>query len=217
MNKEYSHEIACNLLKIGAIKFNFENPFTWTSGIKSPVYCDNRLSLSYVKVRSLIRDAYIQVIQEKFSDVQLIAGVATGAIAQGVLVADKLGLSFVYVRDTAKKYGLNKSIEGFMEERQRTVIIEDHISTGGSSIKVLEELKKEGANVLGMVAILSYGFPEAVNALHKNNCILYTLSNFSILKEIAFKEGYITKEEMYKLDKWHENPREYFDKTEKPC
>jgi len=210
MKEENSYKIASNLLKIGSVKFNFEEPFTWASGIKSPVYCDNRLSLSHVYVRDLIRDAYIQVIQKNFTDVEVIAGVATGAIAQGALVADKLGLPFVYVRNEAKKHGFKKSVEGVLKEGQRTIIIEDHVSTGGSSIKALEELRNEGANVLGMVAILSYDFPETVEALHKNSCEIYTLSEFSIIKEIAIKEGYITEERASELNKWHENPREYF-------
>jgi len=209
MKEEYSYKIASNLLKIGAVKFDFEKLFTWTSGIKSPVYCDNRLSLSYVSLRDLIRNAYIHTIQENFTDVEVIAGVATGAIAQGVLVADRLELSFVYVRSEAKKYGFKKSVEGFLKKGQRTVIIEDHVSTGGSSIKVLEELRNEGANVLGMVAVLSYDLPEAVEALHKSNCKLYTLSEFSILKDVAFKEGYISEEEINELSRWYENPREY--------
>jgi len=210
MKEENSYKIASNLLKIGSVKFNFEEPFTWASGIKSPVYCDNRLSLSHVYVRDLIRDTYIQVIQKNFTDVEVIAGVATGAIAQGALVADKLGLPFVYVRNEAKKHGFKKSVEGVLKEGQRTVIIEDHVSTGGSSIKALEELRNEGANVLGMVAILSYDFPETAEALHKNSCEIYTLSEFSIIKEIAIKEGYITEERASELNKWHENPREYF-------
>ena len=206
MNREdYSYSIASNLLQIGAIKFNFKDYFTWTSGLKSPVYCDNRASLSFVKIRSLIKDAYIQVIQEKFPDVEVIAGVATGAIAQGALVADKLGLSFVYVRSNTKDCGLKKVIEGEIHEGQKTVIIEDHVSTGQSSLKVLEELRKAGVDVLGMVAIFSYELPVAEKSFHENSCDLYTLSTFSILKKIALKEGYITKEELNKLNEWHED------------
>jgi len=209
MKEEYSYKIACNLLQIGAIKFNFNEPFTWTSGIKSPVYCDNRLSLSYVEIRNLIKDAYIQVIRENFPETEVIAGVATGAIAQGALVADKLGLSFVYVRNKAKACGLEKTIEGTLEKGGKTVIIEDHISTGGSSLKAMKELQSAGANVLGMVATLSYELPMAENNFRENNCKLYTLSSFQTLLEVALEKGYITKEEVDKLHRWHKNPMEY--------
>ena len=203
--QEYSNCIALNLLKIGAIKFNFENPFTWTSGIKSPVYCDNRLSLSYVDLRKMIRDAYTLIIQEEFSEVELIAGVATGAIAQGVLVADKLDLSFVYVRDKPKNCGMGKTVEGTLEEGKKTVILEDHISTGGSSIKVKEELIKLGANVLGMVATSSYNLPIAEKNFEQNNCKLFTISDFSTLLQIAQETGYITKEQIDIVYKWKES------------
>ena len=209
MKEGYSYIISSNLLKIGAVKFNFEEPFTWTSGINSPVYCDNRLSLSYVEERNLIRDAYVQVIREKFPEVELIAGVATGAIAQGALVADKLDLPFVYVRDKPKKCGMNKVIEGTFINGQKTVILEDLVSTGGSSIKVLEELRNEGANVLGMVAILSYDLPMAEDNFKKSNCELFTLSSFSTLLDVALQKGYITAEEVDKLQKWHKNPEKY--------
>ena len=200
--QEYSTSIAHNLLKIGAIKFNFEEPFTWTSGIKSPVYCDNRLSLSYVETRNLIRDAYIMVIREEFPDVEVIAGVATGAIAQGVLAADKLGLSFIYLRDKPKNCGLGKIIEGALEKGQKTVIVEDLVSTGGSSIKVMEELRKSGANVLGMVSILSYELPIAEKNFKTSNCKLFTLSDFSTLLAVALEKELITKEEIDMLHKW---------------
>ena len=207
--EDYSYKIASSLLKIGAVKFNFEEPYTWTSGIKSPVYCDNRLSLSYVEVRNLIKEAYVQVIQKNFSEPEVIAGVATGAIAQGALVADKLGLSFVYIRNEAKKCGLRNTIEGALEKGKRTIIIEDQISTGGSSIKVLKELRDAGANVLGMVATLSYELPVAENNFMENNCKLYTLSSFATLLDVAHKKGYITKEELDKLHKWHKDPTKY--------
>jgi len=206
MKEEYSYKIASNLLQIGAIKFNFQTPFTWTSGMKSPVYCDNRLTLSYVDARNLIKDAYIEAIRENFPETELIAGVATGAIAQGALVADKLGLSFVYVRDKAKGCGLEKTIEGALKKGEKTVIIEDLISTGGSSLKVMKELQNAGADILGMIAILSYELPMAEKNFRENNCKLYTLSNFSTLLDVALEKGYITKEEANKLHKWHKDP-----------
>ena len=209
MKEIYSYQIACNLLKIGAIKFNFQEPFTWTSGIKSPVYCDNRLSLSFVEVRNLIKDAYTRVVQEYFPETEVIAGVATGAIAQGALVADKLNLPFVYVRSKAKSFGLEKTIEGNLEKGKRTVILEDHVSTGGSSLKAMKELQNAGANVLGMIATLSYELPVAERSFKENNCTLHTLSSFPTVLEVALEKGYITQEEIEKLQKWHQDPEKY--------
>ena len=205
-----SRSVSRNLLKMKAIKFNFREPYVWASGWRSPVYCDNRISLSDHRVRSLIRDAYVEVIQEKFPEVEVIAGVATGAIAQGVLVADKLGVPFVYVREKAKGHGLMKTIEGKLEPGQKTVIIEDLVSTGGSSLKVTDELRKAEANVLGMVAIFSYEFPTAIERFQENDCKLYTLSTFSMLKDVALEGGYITDEEIEKLNEWQKNPQDYF-------
>jgi len=202
---ELENIIARNLLKIGAIKFNFEKPFTWTSGIKSPVYCDNRLSFSYPELRSLVRDTYVKTIQDKFPDVEVIAAVATGAIPQGALVADKMNLPLVYVRNRAKDCGLKKAIEGTVMKGQKTVILEDHVSTGKSSLLVLEELRNAEVDVLGMVATLSYELPIADKRFKDKSCKLYTLSKFSILVEEALHIGYITKNEADKLDKWHKS------------
>ena len=213
MKEEYSQKIASNLLQTGAIKFNFEKPFTWTSGIKSPVYCDNRLSLSFVEVRNLIKEAYIQVIHEHFPDTEVIAGIATGAIAQGAMVADQMGLPFVYVRSKAKGFGMDKTVEGTLQKGAKTVIIEDLISTGGSSLKAMKDLQNEGANVLGMVAILSYELPMAGKNFSENNCTLYTLSNFSTVLDVALTKGYITKEEAGKLHKWHQDPEIFFSSS----
>jgi len=164
------------------------------------------MSLSDHHTRTLVKDAFVQVIRDKFPDVELIAGVATGAIAQGALVADKLELPFVYVREKAKEHGLKKIIEGNLEPGQKTVIIEDHISTGGSSLKAFQELKNAGANVLGMAAIFSYEFPIAKDKFKESGCQLYTLSNFSTIIDVAFEEGRITEKEKNGLFKWHENP-----------
>ena len=199
---EFAHPIARNLLKIKAVRFNFNEPFTWTSGIKSPVYCDNRLSLSYPELRNMIRDAYVKTVQDYFPDVEVIAGVATGAIAQGALVADRLDKSLIYIRDKAKDFGLKKSIEGEIKKGQKVVIIEDLVSTGKSSLKAFEELRNVGADVLGMVAILSYNLPIAEKRFKDSNLTLITLSTFSILMEEALQGGYITEEESDKLDKW---------------
>ena len=197
--------IARNLLKIEAIKFNFDEPFTWTSGIKSPVYCDNRMSLSYPEIRSLVKDAYVKTIQDNFPDVELIAAVATGGIAQGALVADITNLPLVYIRDKAKEFGLKKSIEGTFRKGQKTVILEDLVSTGKSSLLALDALRNAEAEVLGMVATISYELPVAKKQFMDKNCKLFTLSSFSILVEEALNIGYITKEEADQLDQWHKS------------
>ena len=200
---ELADIIARNFLEIGVVKFNFKEPFVWTSGLKSPVYCDNRASLSNHNLRSMVRDAYVEIVKDKFPDVELIAGVAAGAIAQGALVADKLGLPFVYVREKRKEHGLKRIVEGHLEKGQKTVIIEDLISTGGSSIRALEELKIAQANVLGVIAAFSYGFPDTIEKFDTNNCKLYTISTFMMIKNIALEKGYINKEEAVKLDEWY--------------
>jgi orotate phosphoribosyltransferase len=150
------------------------------------------------------------MIRTEFPDAEVIAGVATGAIAQGAIVADQLNLPFVYVRDKAKDHGLMKLIEGTFQPGQKTVIIEDLVSTGGSSLKVTQELRKAEANVLGMTAIFTYEFPEASNKFKENYCKLHTLSSFSTLIDVALEEGYISKEEADKLKKWYNNPQAYF-------
>ena len=209
-NVELSRSIARNLLNIKAIKFNFEQPFVWASGWKSPIYCDNRVSLSDSKVRSLIRDGYTDVVRTVFPDVEVIAGVATGAIAQGALVADNLDIPFVYVREKPKEHGLKKTIEGVIEPKQKTVVIEDLVSTGGSSLNAVKELRNAGANVTGMVAIFSYEFPVATDRFKQNNCELHTLSSLSSLIEVALEDGYITVKEIENLKKWHENPQYFY-------
>jgi orotate phosphoribosyltransferase len=157
----------------------------------------------------LIRDGYVDRIQAVFPDAEVIAGVATGAIAQGALVADKLNLPFVYVREKAKDHGLKKLIEGVLLPGQKTVIVEDLVSTGGSSLKVAQELRNAGANGLGMTAIFTYEFPEAINRFKENYCELHTLVTLSTLMDVAFEEGYITKDDIKKLEEWHKNPQAY--------
>jgi len=206
---ELSRAISRSLLQIQAIKFNFVEPFTWASGWKSPIYCDNRKSLSYSAVRTMIRDAYAEVIRANFPDAELIAGVATGAIAQGALVADRLNLPFIYVREKPKDHGLMKIIEGVFEPGQKVVIVEDLVSTGGSSLKVVNELRKENAIVLGMTAVFSYEFPVAIEKFRENNCKLYTLSTFSALQDVALEDGYITREDIDQLGEWRKNPETY--------
>jgi orotate phosphoribosyltransferase len=194
------------LLQIKAIKLQPSNPFTWASGWKSPIYCDNRKTLSFPEVRSYIRDSFAAMIKDLYPQAEVIAGVATGAIAHGVLVADKLGLPFVYVRSGAKEHGLGNQIEGYYEKGQKVVVIEDLISTGGSSLCAVNALREAGCDVLGMVAIFTYEFKKAADAFSTEKCTLNTLSNYSTLVETAVKTGYIGQTEVETLKKWRLDP-----------
>jgi orotate phosphoribosyltransferase len=194
------------LLQIKAIKLQPSNPFTWASGWKSPIYCDNRKTLSYPEVRSYIRDSFAEIIKDIYPQADIIAGVATGAIAHGALVADRLGLPFIYVRSGAKEHGLGNQIEGYYEKGQKVVVIEDLISTGGSSLSAVNALKESGCEVLGMVAIFTYEFKKASDAFASEKCKLNTLSNYSMLIETAVKTGYIGEEEVETLKKWRLDP-----------
>jgi orotate phosphoribosyltransferase len=190
------------LLKIGAVKLSPNAPFTWASGKKSPIYCDNRLTLSYPEVRRLICQSFVDKIKENFKDVEVIAGVATGGIAHGALVAEALGLPMIYVRDKPKGHGRMNLIEGHLEAGKRVVVIEDLISTGGSSLKAVDGIRESGGNVLGLLAIFTYGFEAAIKAFEATNCPFDTLTNFKSLleelkaqnapeSEIAFMENWI--------------------------
>jgi orotate phosphoribosyltransferase len=194
------------LLQIKAIKLQPSNPFTWASGWKSPIYCDNRKTLSFPEVRSFIRDSFAAKVKELYPSAELIAGVATGAIAHGALAADKLQLPFVYVRSGAKEHGLGNQIEGYFEPGQKVVVIEDLISTGGSSLNAVKALRDAGCEVLGMVAIFTYEFKKASDAFAAENCTLDTLSNYSVLVETAVKTGYIGQAEVETLKKWRVDP-----------
>jgi orotate phosphoribosyltransferase len=204
--KENETQIALKLLQINAIKLNPAKPFTWASGLKSPIYCDNRKTLSYPEVRNLIRDSFVKNVRETYPETEAIAGVATGAIAHGVLVAEVLNLPFVYIRSSAKGHGMENLIEGDYKPGQKYVVIEDLISTGGSSLKAVEALRGVGCNVLGMVAIFSYGFSQAVNNFLTAGCGLKTLSNYDILIETAIKSGYISEKELDTLKEWRKAP-----------
>ena len=190
------------LLKIGAVKLSPNDPFTWASGKKSPIYCDNRLTLSYPEVRRLICQSFVDKIKENFKDVEVIAGVATGGIAHGALIAEALGLPLIYVRDKPKGHGRMNLIEGHLEAGKRVVVIEDLISTGGSSLKAVDGIRESGGNVLGLLAIFTYGFEAAIKAFEAANCPFDTLTNFKSLleelkaqnapeSEIAFMENWI--------------------------
>jgi orotate phosphoribosyltransferase len=201
-----SHKIAEYLLQIKAIKLQPENPFTWASGWKSPIYCDNRKTLSYPVVRTFIRQQFVETIKKEFGKPDVIAGVATGGIAQGALVAQELGLPFVYVRSEAKKHGMTNMIEGVIEAGQSVVVIEDLISTGGSSLKAVEALREAGAIVKGMVAIFTYDFKTAADNFEAAKCQLITLSDYNILMDEALKNNYITEKDVDSLKKWREAP-----------
>ncbi len=199
-------KIAEYLLQIKAIKLQPNDPFTWSSGWKSPIYCDNRKTLSYPNVRTFIRQSYTQAILDEFGKPDVIAGVATGGIAQGVLVAQELGVPFVYVRSSAKGHGLQNMIEGHFEEGQNVVVIEDLISTGGSSLKAVEALREGGLTVRGVVAIFSYGFQHAVDAFKDSNCPLVVLSNYDVLIDKALAQGAIGEKDMNSLKDWRVAP-----------
>ena len=201
-----AHKVAEFLLQIKAIKLQPEQPFTWASGWKSPIYCDNRKTLSYPQIRTYIRQQYVNVINEQFGKPDVIAGVATGGIAQGALIAQDMGLPFVYVRSEAKKHGLTNMVEGVVEKVQSVVVIEDLISTGGSSIKAVDALREKGCNVKGMVAIFTYGFDEATENMKKANCTLTTLCDYNTLIEVALKHKYINEADLESLKQWRESP-----------
>ena len=194
------------LLQIKAIKLQPSNPFTWASGWKSPIYCDNRKTLSYPEVRTFIRDSFASLVKELYPEAQVIAGVATGAIAHGALAADKLNLPFIYVRSEAKEHGLGNQIEGYYEKGQKVVVIEDLISTGGSSLNAVKALRDAGCEVMGMVAIFTYEFSKATDAFAAAGCSLHTLSNYSALIDTAVKTGYIGTAEVETLKKWRTDP-----------
>ena len=198
--------IADYLLQIKAIKLQPSNPFTWASGWRSPIYCDNRKTLSFPEVRLAIRDAFVKKIKELYPGTELIAGVATGAIAHGVLVADAMDLPFIYVRSGAKEHGLGNRIEGSYEHGQKVVVIEDLISTGSSSLRAVNALREAGCDVLGMIAIFKYGFKKAEDNFRANECNLFTLSDYNILVEQAIATGYITDNDIDTLNKWRQDP-----------
>lgn len=194
------------LLQIKAIKLQPSNPFTWASGWLSPIYCDNRKTLSFPEVRSYIRDSFTEIVKRYYPEAELVAGVATGAIAHGVLAAEKLGLPFIYVRSEAKEHGLGNQIEGFYEAGQKVVVIEDLISTGGSSLNAVRALRDAGCEVLGMAAIFTYEFKKASDGFAAVNCELHTLSNYSTLIEAAAESGYITQQDIETLRVWRTDP-----------
>ena len=205
-NKDTAEKTAELLLQINAIKLNPENPFTWASGWKSPIYCDNRLILSFPMIRNYVRDEFAKNIEKQFGKPDVIAGVATGAIGVGILVAESLGLPFVYVRPEPKKHGRQNQVEGFLQKGQNVVVVEDLISTGNSSLMAVEALRNEGANIKGMAAIFTYGFNVAEENFKNANVDLYTLSNYTSLLELAVEKQYISEGDLSALQEWSVTP-----------
>lgn len=205
-NNIVAREVAESLLQIKAVVLNPSQPFTWTSGIKSPIYCDNRKTLSFPKVRTFIKTSFADIITDEFKHANVLAGVATAGIPHGALVADVLNLPFVYVRDKPKGHGLENQIEGKLEKGQKVFVIEDLISTGGSSLKAVEALREAGAEVLGLGAIFTYGFEKSVKAFEQANCKFFTLSNYEILLDKAIEDNYVKPEEREELINWYKDP-----------
>jgi orotate phosphoribosyltransferase len=206
MNKDTAKKTAELLLQIKAIKLSPNKPFTWASGWKSPIYCDNRLTLSYPSVRVYLKEEIAKIVELKYGKPDVIAGVATGAIAMGVLVAQQLGVPFVYVRPEPKKHGRQNQVEGHLEKGQNVVVVEDLISTGNSSLQAVEALKDAGAVIKGMVAIFTYGFDVATQNFTDKNINLVTLSNYQHLLDQALDSNYITEKELVTLHEWRQNP-----------
>lgn len=198
--------LAEKLLKVSAIKLQPANPFTWASGWNSPIYTDNRITLSYPEVRSFIKVELCRMILERFPEANAVAGVATGAIAQGALVADTLGLPYVYVRSSPKDHGLENLIEGNLKPGQKVVVVEDLISTGGSSLKAVQAIRNAGCEVVGMVAMFSYGFPVAEKAFKDAGVELATLSNYNAMLEVALATDYIHADDVETLKQWRKDP-----------
>ena len=199
-------DFASRLLKVKAIKLQPNNPFTWASGWKSPFYCDNRKTLSYPELRDYVKLELVHVILDKFPQAEAIAGVATGAIAQGALVADELNLPFVYVRSKPKDHGLENLIEGELKPGMKVVVVEDLISTGGSSLKAVEALRNNACDVIGMVASYTYGFPVAKKAFDEAQVKLETLTDYEHVVAQALETGYISEEDVTVLHEWRKNP-----------
>mgnify|MGYP001156527364 FL=1 len=199
-------KIAEFLLQIKAVKLSPKKPFSWASGWKSPIYCDNRKSLSYPAVRTYIRQQFTQAINTEFGRPDMIAGVATGGIAHGALVAHDLGLPFVYVRSSAKEHGMKNQVEGDLTTGRSVVVVEDLVSTGKSSLAAVQALREEGCDVKGMVSIFTYGFDEAAHAFERDKVKLRSLTSYDVLLEQAVRDGYITEKDRASLDEWRKDP-----------
>lgn len=201
--------VAEKLLQVNAIQFNPEKPFTWASGWKSPIYCDNRKVLSFPYIRDFIKSEMCNVIFERFPQAELLAGVATAGIAWGAMAADQLKLPYIYVRPKPKEHGLGNQVEGYFEKGQKTVVIEDLVSTGKSSLQVVDVLRREGLDVTGMVSIFTYGFPVATDAFNSASLEYYSLTDYPNLVELALAKGMIQAGQQEVLLKWREDPAQW--------
>lgn len=208
-------KVAEFLLQIKAVKLQPNKPFTWASGLKSPIYCDNRITLSFPNIRTYIRQEFVKVIEKNFAKADVIVGVATGGIAQGVLVAQELGLPFAYVRPEPKSHGLGNQVEGVIEKGQSVVVIEDLVSTGKSSLNAVDAIVAAGGIIKGMSAIFTYGFEEATKNFKTKKVPLITLSNYDILVQQALRSEYITEKDMESLKQWKKDPKSWSDKHPK--
>lgn len=208
-DSKLAKDIAKALLKIESIKINLEKPYIWASGWKSPIYCDNRLSLSYPETRTLVKESLAKMIKEKYPDVEAIAGVATAGIPQGALVADLLNIPFIYIRSKSKAHGLENQVEGVVKPGQKVVIIEDLVSTGGSSLQAAEAIRAVGMEVLGMTAIFTYGFPLAEENFKAHNMDLWYLSDYGTMIDLGIEDGSIEKDQLATLKAWRSNPAQW--------
>ncbi|TXG34757.1 orotate phosphoribosyltransferase [Seonamhaeicola maritimus] len=208
-NKHTARKTAEVLLQVNAIKLSPKEPFTWASGWKSPIYCDNRIILSFPPIRNYVRETMAKQIEKQYGKPDAIAGVATGAIGIGMLVAEYMGLPFIYVRPDAKGHGRKNQIEGFIEKGQNVVVVEDLISTGKSSLNAVNALRDAGINVKGMIAIFTYGFDVAKQNFEKDNVLLQSLGNYESLLEQALQTKYITEDQLKTLSDWNTNPSEW--------
>lgn len=209
---DFKKEVAKKLLEIKAVALSPKEPFTWASGIKSPIYCDNRLTLSYPKIRDLIAEGLKTLITENFGDVEVLAGTATAGIPHAAWTAQKMELPMAYVRSSAKEHGKNNQIEGIVKKGDKVVVVEDLISTGGSSLKVVEALKEAGAEVLGLVAIFTYNFDDAKNKFDESGVKYVTLSDYNTLVDVALEIDYIKENDLEVLKEWRKSPKTYFEK-----
>lgn len=206
---ETALKIAQYLLQIKAIRLNPKNPFTWASGWKSPIYCDNRITLSYPVIRTYIRQQFVQIVNDEFGDIDLIAGIATGGIAHGALVAQDLGLPFAYVRTVKKDHGTSNLIEGIIESGQSVVLIEDLVSTGMSSLMAVQAVKEKEANIKGLIAIFTYGFDVADKKFAEAGCRVFALCNYDYLLQQALEDNYIKDEDLTVLNSWRLDPEHW--------
>lgn len=206
---QYAEEIAAELLKVKAVKLNPQKPFVWSSGWNSPIYCDNRITLSYPQLRSRIKQHLAEVVKENFKEVTAIAGVATAGIPQGALVADMLNVPYIYVRSKPKEHGMSNLIEGYLQPDSKVVLIEDLISTGGSSLKAAEAIRHAGGKVLAIAAIFTYGFPHAEKSFKEAGVSGIALSDYNTLIELAAEKDIVNKDDIRLLQLWRENPSEW--------